>query len=428
MARPNRHRAKRSAPPRRLTVRIEEIAAGGDGVALVDGARVFVPLTAPGDVAEIEARGERGTLIGVMTPGPDRAEPSCRHYGRCGGCALQHVDADFYRAWKRGRVVSALAREGFGADLVAALIETPAASRRRAAFAVTKRGGRTLIGFNARRSSDIVDLEDCRILHPDLLARLDPVRSLASTISADRFDLSLTLCDNGVDAAIAGDAVTEPVGAALSAVISAMRAAGIVRLSLNGETIAAIASPLVHFDGVPVSPPPGGFLQASREGEAALISLVRAAAGKARKIADLFAGCGTFALPLAKIATVTAVDGDRASIEALATAAAAAQGAGMKINPVKTEMRDLFERPLTVKELKGFDAIVFDPPRAGALMQATEIARSRAPVVIGVSCNPVSFARDAAVLRDGGYELTEVTPVDQFVYSSHVELVGVFRR
>ena len=409
-------------------MRIEEIAAGGDGVALVDGARVFVPLTAPGDVAEIEARGERGMLIGVMTPGPDRAEPSCRHYGRCGGCALQHVDADFYRAWKRGRVVSALPREGFGADLVAALIETPAASRRRAAFAVTKRGGRTLIGFNARRSSDIVDLEDCRILHQDLLARLDPVRSLASTISADRFDLSLTLCDNGVDAAIAGDAVTEPVGAALSAVISAMRAAGIVRLSLNGETIAAIASPLVHFDGVPVSPPPGGFLQASREGEAALISLVRAAAGKARKIADLFAGCGTFALPLAKTATVTAVDGDRASIEALATAAAAAQGAGMKINPVKTEMRDLFERPLTLKELKGFDAIVFDPPRAGALMQATEIARSRAPVVIGVSCNPVSFARDAAVLRDGGYELTEVTPVDQFVYSSHVELVGVFRR
>ena len=277
MARPNRHRAKRSAPPRRLTVRIEEIAAGGDGVALVDGARVFVPLTAPGDVAEIEARGERGMLIGVMTPGPDRAEPSCRHYGRCGGCALQHVDADFYRAWKRGRVVSALAREGFGADLVAALIETPAASRRRAAFAVTKRGGRTLIGFNARRSSDIVDLEDCRILHPDLLARLDPVRSLASTISADRFDLSLTLCDNGVDAAIAGDAVTEPVGAALSAVISAMRAAGIVRLSLNGETIAAIASPLVHFDGVPVSPPPGGFLQASREGEAMRVHLLVAA-------------------------------------------------------------------------------------------------------------------------------------------------------
>jgi len=409
-------------------VRIDEIAAGGDGVALVEGARVFVPLTAPGDAAEIEARGERGTLISVTTPGPDRAEPPCRHYGRCGGCALQHVKADFYRAWKRGRVVSALAREGFDAGLVAPLIETPAASRRRAAFAVTKRGGRTLVGFNARRSSDIVDLEDCRILHPDLLARLDPVRSLASTISADRFDLSLTLCDNGVNAAIAGDAVTEPVGAALSAVISAMRAAGIVRLSLNGETIAAIASPLVHFDGVPVSPPPGGFLQASREGEAALISLVRAAAGKARKIADLFAGCGTFALPLAKIATVTAVDGDRASIEALATAAAAAQGAGMKINPVKTEMRDLFERPLTVKELKGFDAIVFDPPRAGALMQATEIARSRAPVVIGVSCNPVSFARDAAVLRDGGYELTEVTPVDQFVYSSHVELVGVFRR
>ena len=184
----------------------------------------------------------------------------------------------------------------------------------------------------------------------------------------------------------------------------------------------------MHFDGIAVTPPPGGFLQASREGEAALIGLVKQAAAGAKKIADLFSGCGTFALPLARDATLFAVDSDRASIEALARAAGDAQGAGLKINPVKSEARDLFERPLTAKELKGFDAIVFDPPRAGAAAQAAEIAASGVATVIGVSCNPATFARDARIIVGGGYALSQATPVDQFVYSPHVELVGVFRK
>ncbi|MFZ5616637.1 MAG: class I SAM-dependent RNA methyltransferase [Pseudomonadota bacterium] len=408
-------------------MRIEEIGAGGDGVAIIDGARVFVPLTAPGDIAEIDIRGERGTLVALAGRSPYRAEPPCRHYGRCGGCSLQHVAHDFYHEWKRNRVVSALAREGFGGTQVKAMIQTPTASRRRAAFAVKKLQGRILLGFNARRSTDIVDIEDCLVLDPGLKVRLPALRALSSEIAAPSFDLSVTLCDNGLDIVVMGSAEA-PRGAFLAGVINAAKAAGAARLSLNDEILALFAPPVVSFDGVCVIPPPGGFLQASREEEDTLIALVKEAAAGARKIADLFSGCGTFALPLAKTATVCAADADGASIDALVDAAANAQRAGIGINPVKAEKRDLFERPLTAKELKVFDAVVFDPPRAGAAAQAVEIAKSDVPLVIGVSCNPGTFARDAAILAQGGYTLSHVVPVDQFVYSPHVELVGVFNR
>lgn len=411
-----------------MTARIESIGAGGDGVANVDGARVFVPLTAPGDLAEIDLSGERGTLVEMREAGPDRVGAPCRHYGECGGCSLQHVSRDFYRRWKRRRVIDALAREGLGDAPVGETIETPAASRRRAVFAAKRLRDRVLLGFNARRSSEIADIENCLVLHPDLLTRLPALRALAAKIEAAEFDLSVTLCDNGLDVAVAGKAAKEPRGPQLSELLTAARAANVIRLSMNGDLLALLEPPIVHFDGVPVTPPPGGFLQASCEGETALIRLVKEAAGGARKIADLFSGCGTFTLPLAREATVFAADSDRASIEALAKAAAGAQGSGLKINPVKCETRDLFERPMTARELRDFNAVVFDPPRAGAAAQAGEIAASGVRTVIGVSCNPVSFARDAAVLTAGGYALSHATPVDQFVYSSHVELVGVFRK
>jgi 23S rRNA (uracil1939-C5)-methyltransferase len=427
LARSSHPRRKPETPARRVRARIEEIGAGGDGVARVDGGRVFVPLTAPGDLVEADIRGERGVIVDIIEQGRDRADPPCPHYGACGGCSLQHVSRDFYRAWKRQRVVDALAREGLAEAPVADLIETPAASRRRATFAVRKLRDRTLFGFNARRSSMIEDVDDCLILQPDLARRLPALRALAAKMDGGEFDLAATLCDNGLDVAVAGKA-QEPQGAALSALIAAMRAAGVVRLSLNGNVVALLAPPVVNPGGVPMTPPTGGFLQASGEGEAALADLVASGVSGAKKIVDLFSGCGTFALPLAREATVLAVDGERASIDALLKAAAAAQGAGVRINPVKAETRDLFERPMTAKELNGFDAVVFDPPRAGAKAQAGEIAASRVPVVVGVSCNPATFARDAAILKAGGYALTRTTPVDQFVYSPHVELVGLFRR
>lgn len=208
----------------------------------------------------------------------------------------------------------------------------------------------------------------------------------------------------------------------------AAKVAGCVRLSLNGAPLITFDPPLIEFDGIPVTPPPRAFLQASKEGEAALTGLVKEGAAGARKVCDLFSGCGSFALPLSKAASVYAVDSDGAAIGALASAAANAQRLAMAVNPVRTETRDLFERPLTADELGAFDAVVFDPPRAGARAQAEALAGSPVPVVIGVSCNPATFARDGAILAAGGYRLDKVTPVDQFVYSAHVELVGVFRR
>ncbi len=419
---------KQDEATRRVTARIEEIGSGGDGVALIDGARVFTPLTAPGDLAVIDVRGGRGELIEIIEAGSVRAEAPCRHFGHCGGCALQHVTSDFYRSWKRARVVGALARAGLGETDIRQTIETPTAARRRAVFAVTKLQDEIALGFHEHRSSTIVDLTDCRILHPEILARLPALRSLARTIGARSFDLSVTLCDNGLDILAIAKSASRPRGAGMSAMIDAARAAGAARLSLNGETLAQFAPPVIHFDGVGVTPPPGSFLQASREGEAALIALVKEAAAGAKKIADLFSGCGTFAAPLARSATVYAVDADRASIEALSRAVGEAQRGGLRINPVRAEARDLIERPLPTNDLKAFDAIVFDPPRAGAAAQVAEIAKSGVKIVIGVSCNPATFARDAALLARGGYTLSQVTPVDQFVYAAHVELVGVFRK
>lgn len=407
---------------------IGEIGAQGDGVTEIEGGRVHVPLTAPGDIALVEARGERGLLIELVGASPHRAEPPCPHYGACGGCSLQHVSPEFYRTWKRGRVVEALARAGLREANVADLVETPAASRRRATFAVKKSKEGAVLGFNARHSAAIIGIEACRILHPNLLALLPALRSLSRSVPASEFDLAVTLCRNGVDVDVASKSIAELRGTALQVFGDHMRAAAMVRLSVNREALITIATPIIEFDGIAATPPPGGFLQASKEGEAALLALVKEATAGARKIADLFAGCGSFALPLARTSTVLAADSDAAAIAALASAAANAQRAGQTVNPVHTEIRNLFERPLMARELNDFDTVVFDPPRSGASEQAAELAKSRVKTIVGVSCNPSTFARDAAILSQGGYRPTRVTPVDQFVYSPHVELVGVFQR
>lgn len=424
MARTGRRESKDLPPARTLTVRIDTIGGGGDGVARVEGKPLYVPLTAPGDLVTVDARGERGTVAEIVEKSPLRAEPSCRHFGVCGGCAFQHLARGAEAEWKTAQIATALARAGVDAQRVNPLIAFSPASRRRAVFAARRQKGTVKFGFNERRSDRVVSIEECPVLAPSFATRLPALRALAATIPADSFDLAVTACDNGLDVNIAApglDAFTVKDA-------QAMRAAGVVRLSLNGGLVMATAETVVSFDGVPISPPPGAFLQASREGEAALIGLVKAAAAKARKIADLFSGVGTFALPLAKTASVSAFDSDRTAIEALKRAAAAAQASATPIKPLRAEARDLFERPLTAKELKTFDAAVFDPPRAGAEAQATALAESAVPLVIGVSCNPQTFARDAGVLAAGGYRLLEVTPVDQFAYSPHIELVGVFAK
>lgn len=424
-----RRRAKKSGPPaRRLTLAIDEIGARGDGVGRVDGGQIFVPLTAPGDLARVEAQAERGRLLELVEESHFRSPPSCVHYGACGGCALQHVSEDFYESWKRRRVVEALARAGLAETPIDELVTAPAASRRRATFAVRRAGKRVVAGFNERLSSRVVDMTACDILHPHLQARLSDLKALAGAVDAVSFDLAVTLCRNGLDVDIVGAKRAELIGRGLIDLAETARKAGCVRISFDGQPLVTFDPPVIDFDGVLVTPPPGGFLQASKEGEEALIRLVDEGLGGARRIADLFAGCGSFSLPLARTRSVAAYDSHAASIGALAAAVGAAQRSGMTINPVRAEVRDLFERPLAPDELKGFDAVVFDPPRAGARRQAEALAISGVPLIAGVSCNPATFARDAALLVAGGYRLRKVTPVDQFVYSAHIELVGLFER
>ncbi|MDZ7628998.1 MAG: hypothetical protein U5J99_11425 [Parvularculaceae bacterium] len=422
-------RLKEELPARRATVRIETIGAQGDGVGRTqDGETVFAPLTAPGDIAIMELRGERARLLEFVEKSAVRADPPCRHFGECGGCALQHVTALEQARWKAAQVIEALDRERITAERVNPVLTMPAASRRRAVFAARRENGALRFGFNVRRSGRVIAIADCKVLAPALAARLDALRALAASVSLPEFDVAAIACENGLDVNLIAAKLTPQVMLEQRNLASRLWESGIARLSINGEPVMTLSSPIVSFGGVAVTPPPGAFLQASHEGEAALLALVKSATAGARKIADLFSGCGAFALPLARAASVSAFDSDRPAIEALKRAAAIAQGGASALNPVRADLRDLFERPLSVKELKPFDAVIFDPPRAGSGAQAAEIAKSGVPHVVGVSCNPQTFARDASLLVAGGYRLLEVTPVDQFVYSPHIELAGVFTK
>ncbi len=420
--------ARRAAPDapkifREETLDIRAVGAKGDGVATGAEGEVFIPYTLPGERVRARISGDRGEIVNIVAPSAERVAAPCRHFGRCGGCALQHWRAEPYRAWKRSLVAEVLRRAGVAGFDLGETISTPAAARRRATIAWKRGHG---LGFKARGTHDIVAIDGCLVLHKDLLALLPRLERLAALFPPvwRSAALAVTACDNGVDLDIApmtkGGELT---GAALAAFGAAMAEAGVIRVSVNGAALLQMQAPVVRFAGVAVTPPPGGFLQASREGEAALVDLVERAAVGVRRAVDLFSGCGSFSFPLAKSATVEAYDSEASAVAALDAAARRSH-----LKPIAARRRDLFARPLLAAELAGADCIVFDPPRAGAEAQAAEIAKARAPLVIGVSCNPQTFARDAAILSQGGYRLTEVTPVDQFVYAAHVELVGVFRR
>lgn len=423
-----------AAAPQTAEVIVSEIGARGDGIASFDGAKLFVPLTVPGDRVRVRvqdsgggAKGEglRAELLEVLEPGPGRGTAPCGHFGTCGGCTLQHMDDAAYAAWKVGLVRGALARVGLGEAPMEPLSRTPPAARRRARFAALKRGRRVWFGFNERLSHRLADLEDCPVLVPRLTALIGPLRALLLDVLPDggACDVIATDLEGGIDLVLVGPRSLD-------------RAARERLVAFNGQAVARVSwqaddrgtpEPVAHrrpvavrFAGHPVTPPPGAFLQASAEGEAALVAAVLETVGEAKRVADLFAGLGTFSVPLAQRAAVHAVEGDAAALAALAKVVG-----GLRLT---TERRDLFENPLTAKELARFDAVVFDPPRAGAAAQAQTLAGSKVPLVVGVSCNPATFARDARTLVDGGYALTRVYPVDQFLWSAHVEVVGVFRR
>jgi len=406
---------------------IERIGHRGDGVA--DGAdgAIYVPGTLPGESVEIEGvpgQPDRRRLLTVEKASAQRIAPICPHFGICGGCALQHWESAAYRAWKRDLVVGALAQAGIAAP-VADLIDAHGEGRRRVVFHA-RRGTHDVleVGFSAARAHQIIAIDRCPVLAKSLDGALKAAWAIAELLDATRkpLDIQVTATDTGLDVDVRGSGPLTPKSIAALARVAAGQ--NLARLTRHGELIAQARAPTLAIGAAAVLLPPGAFLQATAAGETALARLVLGYCAGAKSVADLFAGVGPFTLNLAGYSRVLAVDDDEPALAVLERAAATASG----LKPVMVERRDLFKNPLVAAELNRFDAVVFDPPRQGAQAQSRELAASRVPVIVAVSCNPGTFARDMRHLVDGGYRLAMVTPVDQFRYSAHVEIVAQLER
>jgi len=451
---------RRPASPRSAErsalVRIERVGADGDGVGSyvapspnplpqgegasappppVGGGReegsVYIPLTLPGETVRARVAGQRGTLDGIVGSSPARTEPPCPHFGTCGGCTLQHWrDAD-YLAWKSIQLEAALRRAGFSDLPLSGAARTPPGARRRMDFALRRTASGVAIGLHRLRSTDVIDLQTCLVLHPTLLGLIAPLRTLLVGLTLLRREGSAIahLLDSGPDLLLRTDA--EPSTSDRAALADFARSHGIARIHWakgNGvpEPVCILRPANVNLAGVPVTPPPGAFAQASAEGEQAIVAAVRAGLppprGARARVVELFAGCGTITFALSALARVTAYEGDVAAVAGLRQAANRAGLAGQ----VEAVQRDLARQLVSAKELARADAVVLDPPHAGAAPQMPAIAAARPERVIYVSCNPAALARDAAVLRQAGYRLTAITLIDQFLWSARIESVCVF--
>lgn len=430
-----------NAPPpgdRIAAVTVTALGGRGDGIASHNGRPVFIPGALPGEGVQVRLGDDRGEgypgrLLAVTTPSPDRVPPPCPYYESCGGCSLQHWADDAYRAWTMERVRALMTKNGLAPRTYADPVFVPAGTRRRATLAALLTGGVLRLGYHRARSHSVTDIPSCLVLTPALNALVEKLRVFLPPLLTDGRAVDVFVQDTGAALDVM---LTGPVGArrvpdlpVREAMATLVQACGIARLSWrlrerDAPEIMIAATPVIKAAGdlfVPL--PPGAFMQPSAAGEAALIAAVTAplAGRTGLRLADLFAGCGTFSGPLLAHGTVLAVESDGPAIEALGHAARAVAG-------LRVEKRNLFTEPLSAKTLSALDVIVFDPPRAGAKEQAAQIAQSDCPLVIAVSCNPATFARDAALLCAGGYEFAVLHVVDQFTWSAHIELVGVFTR
>ena len=409
------------------TLRIDHVAYFGDGVAPLPGGNVYVPYTLGGEtveVTEVHGHPDRRKLVAVKQASPERIAPFCPHFTVCGGCAIQHWEARAYRAWKRNIVVESLAQAGIACE-VAPLVDAHGSGRRRITLHARMGTHEVLkVGYAAASSHDIVPVDRCPVLDPALDGGLDAAWAIAEALRPMRkpLDIQFTATRGGLDADVRGSG---PVNATMTSKLSAIaQAHRLARLTRHGELVVLRNPPVVAMGTAEVTLPPGSFLQATEAGEQALAALVLDHAGRARHVADLFCGVGPFALRLAAKSRVAAFDSDAGSVAALQKAATTTSG----LKPVKADARDLFRRPLVPQELRDYDTIVFDPPRQGAQAQAAQLAASKVPALVAVSCNVTTFARDARILIDGGYRIEGVTPVDQFRHTPHVELVARFSR
>jgi 23S rRNA (uracil1939-C5)-methyltransferase len=420
--------------PLTVELAIEALGAQGDGIGHHEGATVFVPYALPGDRVRVrlQEKGKNafsGRLIEVLQPAPGRVVPPCPVFTQCGGCAMQHLSLTDYAAWKKAQIAATLAARAIALPEKTEFVGTEPGARRRAVFAAHKERDQVTLGFHAVMSHEIVPLDDCLLLTPALRASLPHLGALAAAALHNKqsADLQVTETLAGLDILMqSGDALPE---ARRQPLIAVARAADFARVSWahgkrQPEPIVMQRVPQVRFADILVDLPIGGFLQPSLAGEAALVAAVTKGVGKAKRVADLFGGCGTFSFPLAKQARVLSVDSARPAVAALTAAVNRAQLSGR----IEGATRDLDQSPLPPQDLKPFDAVVFDPPRAGAEMQSRMIAKSIVKRVVAVSCNPASFARDARILIDAGFVLTSLTILDQFLWSHHAELVAVFAR
>jgi 23S rRNA (uracil1939-C5)-methyltransferase len=441
--RPGAERRTAGPPSEPVELTIEALGARGDGIARHAGTRVFVPFVLPGErvrarLGDARADGIAADLIEVVAASPARRMPACAHFGNCGGCQIQHMAAEAEAAWKTAQIADGLAHHGITGIPIRPIATVPAASRRRTRFVAVRAGGTLRLGYHARQSHDVVDIAACPILEPDLARLLPALRALAGTLlpgglqaggqqpGRAAIGLVLTRLGGGIDLAVeaddAPDLARREALARFAEAHDLVRIAWLVRGSI--EPIAERRPPNVVFAGVAVAVPPAPFLQASAAGEAAIVTAVLDALGDARHVADLYAGLGTLAFAIAARARVHAVEGNPAARDALA-AAARRSGYGTRIT---TEHRDLARDPLSKDELARFDAVVFDPPRAGAKAQSEALSESVIKNAVAVSCNPSTFARDARILIARGMTLDWVQPIDQFVWSARVELVASFKR
>jgi 23S rRNA (uracil1939-C5)-methyltransferase len=430
--------AERQSKQRRsrkaVELTIESIGARGDGVGRADGRPIYVSLTVPGDRVRVELERPRGDgiagrVVEVLAAGPGRRPAPCPQFGECGGCALQHLEDQHYAAWKEQLIRTALARRGFVDPPLRPLLRVAPGTRRRTSLTAERAGRSVRLGFHGRESHRVIDAAGCLVVTAALSALLPPLRAalLRMLDDGERIGVTAAAIESGVDLLLEGK---RPLTLGSREALAALAVdADLARITWRAdrsppEPIAIRRPARIAFAGVAVDLPPGAFLQPTAAGEAALVAAVTLALTGCRDVADLYAGCGTFTFPLAHGARVHAVEGDAEAIGALSDAAR-----GVARGPsITTEHRDLASDPLTEEELERFDGVVFDPPRAGAKAQAERLARSAVSKVVAVSCDPATFARDARILVDGGYRLLEATPIDQFIWSPHLEVVALFVR
>lgn len=411
---------------RTVTLAIDHIGARGDGVSSWGDAPIFVPFTLPGEAATVIMDGRNASLLSVSDPSDDRVKPVCVHFETCGGCVLQHMAMPAYRTWKASLLERAFASHGFDTSAVKPARYCEPYTRRRAVFSAIRTDAGVQLGFLQAGSHHVVDLSECHVISPAIDGGRPGINALLAAFLPAGKIVHATVNEtiSGLDIAVDGK-FTLGDGAKRKAA-DALSATNFVRLTVNGEIVLELKRPLVKFGDVAVSPPPGAFLQAVPAMEETMAALVCDHMAKSKRVADLYSGCGTFAVRLARRSAVHAAEADGAALRSLDRGVREASGVGLK--QVTTEKRDLARRPLTAHELKPFDGVVFDPPRAGSEAQVREIAASTVQRVAAVSCNPETLARDLRILVDAGFRLRSVTPIDQFIWTPHLEAVALLDR